>query len=185
MPRHLGIGQTRRSLLVLSLAAVVHATFIRGAAADTVDKLPTQVLEMRDAILAAIHAGEIEELRFAIELNELKPDFGGPPGSDPIDYLKAQSTDGQGREILANIANTLAVGHAVRRTGADIENNRMFVWPYLAELELDKLTAPQKVDLYRLVPVQKADAMLKTKTWDWWRLSIGADGVWHSFSREH
>ncbi len=35
--------------------------------------------------------------------------------------------------------------------GKDLENNIIYVWPYLAEAKLDKLTPAEEVDLLRLV----------------------------------
>ena len=61
--------------------------------------LTPAAIEMRDAILEAVHSGRIEDLRHAIELNELKPDFGAAPGVDPIQHLKSLSRDGTGTEI--------------------------------------------------------------------------------------
>ena len=43
-------------------------------------KLPAPVAEMREAILAAVRSGKIEELRHAYELNELKPELGPRAG---------------------------------------------------------------------------------------------------------
>jgi hypothetical protein len=138
---------------------------------------------MRDAILAAAHTGDIEELKTAIEWNELKPDFGSAAGSDPIAYWKRISADGQGREILAVLANLFSLAPAELPFGKDAENNAIYVWPYLAERPLDKLTAAEEVDLYRLMPPAAANAMREKKKWTWWRLSIGADGTWHTFTR--
>jgi hypothetical protein len=146
-------------------------------------KLPDNVAEMRDAILTAAHAGTIEELKIAIEWNELPPDFGDGAGADPIAYWKRTSGDGEGRETLAALANLLSLAPAKLPTGKDPENNAVYVWPYLAELPLDTLSPAEEVDLYRLMPQSAAKAMREKKKWTWWRLSIGADGTWHSFRR--
>ena len=146
-------------------------------------KLPANVAEMRDAILAAAHSGDVEELKTAIEWNELKPDFGSEAGSDPIAYWKRISADGQGREILAALANLLSLAPAELPFGKDAENNAIYVWPYLAERPLDKLSPAEEVDLYRLMPPATAKTMREKNKWTWWRLSIGADGTWHTFTR--
>ena len=65
--------------------------------------------------------------------------------------------------------------------GKDLENNLIYVWPYLAEKPLDTLSAAEQVDLYRLVPAAKVAEMREKKRWTWWRLVIGADGTWHMF----
>lgn len=145
--------------------------------------LPPAAEDMRQAIETAIHSGDIEELKVAYDLGELKADIADQPVTDAVVYWKAQSSDGEGREILAILANLFAVGAAEVARGQDPENNAVYVWPYLAEVPLDKLTPAQKVDLLRLMPPADAKAMLEKKTWTWWRLTIGADGLWHVFKK--
>ena len=146
-------------------------------------KLPGNVDEMRENILAAVQLGAISELKTAIEWNELKPDFGDGANDDPIAYWKKISADGDGKEILAEIANILALPPQRLAIGKDAENNLVYVWPYLAELPLDRLTAAEQVDLYRLVPPELAKSMQEKKKWSWWRLAIGADGTWLTFRK--
>ena len=102
---------------------------------------------------------------------------------DPIAYWKKNSGDGHGREILAVLAEILSMNAAELPFGKDLENNIIYVWPYLAEVPLDKLTPAQEVDLIRLVGAAEAKAMREKKKWTWWRLTIGADGTWHSFTK--
>lgn len=145
--------------------------------------LPPAAADMRDAIETAIQAGDLAELKVAYDLGELKADISDQPVSDPVAYWKSQSADGEGGDILAVLANILAVGPAQVSRGQDPENNAVYIWPYLAELPLDKLTPSQKVDLLRLMPAAEAKAMMEKKTWTWWRLTIGADGLWHAFKK--
>jgi hypothetical protein len=145
--------------------------------------LPAPVQDMREAILGAIRSGRIEDLRHAWELNELKPDLGVPSVGDPIAHWKQISGDGEGREILAALAEILEAGYVVLPLGRDIENNRLYVWPYFAEVPLDKLTPPQEVELLRLVPPATAKDMRSAGKYSHWRVVIGADGTWHSFRR--
>jgi hypothetical protein len=143
--------------------------------------LPPNVEDMREQILAAVHAGDLAELNDAIEWNEIKPDFGTAANADPIAHWKAKSADGQGRDVLAVLGNLLALPPARLAIGRDPENTMVYVWPYLAELPLDSLTPAEEVDLYRLMPVADARAMIAGKSWTWWRIAIGADGTWHTF----
>lgn len=145
--------------------------------------LPQPVEEMREAILHAAASGKIEDLQLALEFNELKPETDAPAGADPIAYWKSTSADGEGYEVLAAIANILALRPAVVRAGADIENNKVYVWPYLAEQPLDTLAPAARVDLMRLVPAEAAAKMIAAKRYQGWRLSIGADGTWHGLTR--
>lgn len=145
--------------------------------------LPAPVAEMREAILAAVRTGLIDDLRTAIEWNELPPAFADTKVDDPIAFLKQASADGEGREMLAVIADLLGAGATRLPIGRDVENADVYVWPYLAERPLDQLSPAEQVDLLRLVPAATAKAMRDSKRWTWYRLVIGADGTWHSFMR--
>lgn len=148
------------------------------------DRLPGPVQDMREAILSAVRSGRIEELRHAWELNELKPDLGADlGGGDTVAHWKQISGDGEGREILAVLGEILDAGCAVLPLGRDLENNRIYVWPYLAETDLAKLGPAQEVQLLRLVPPAAAKQMRATGRYTHWRLGIGADGTWHFFRR--
>ena len=118
---------------------------------DDPGPLPAPVEEMRQAILAATHSGNIEDLRVPLDWNELKPEVAAAAGEDPIAHWKKASADGNGREILAALAEILPMRAAELPFGKDLENNIIYVWPYLAEVDLDKLTPAQEVDLMRLV----------------------------------
>jgi hypothetical protein len=144
--------------------------------------LPPNVEDMREQILAAVHAGDIAELKGAIEWNEIKPDFGKDAGGDPIAYWSSQP-GGHGRDVLAVFANVFSLPPARLALGRDPENSLVYVWPYLAELPLESLTPAEQVDLYRLMPAAEAQAMIAAKKWTWWRLAIGADGTWHTFRK--
>lgn len=187
-------------LLVAAALSIVHAVSpgigaragdkMPAAAAGPAPKerafhgpLPQHVAEMRDGILAAVHAGDVAELKDAIEWNEIPPDFGADAAADPVAYWKRISADGEGREVLAILANLLALPPARLAIGKDPENTLVYVWPYLAELPLDALTPAEQVDLLRLVPPKAARRMREAKTWTWWRIAIGADGTWHTFRK--
>jgi hypothetical protein len=150
---------------------------------ETVVPLPSPVEEMRQAILAATHSGKIEDLRVPLDWNELRPEVNAGKDEDPIAHWKKMSRDGEGREVLAALANILQLRPAELPLGKDLENNIVYVWPYLAETKLDALTPAQEVDLLRLVPPEQAKLMRAKKKWSWWRLTIGADGTWHAFKK--
>ena len=190
----------RDCLLVVTLACLVQwlapsaAVLAQGsrqpaaraacsAGTEAAKPLPAPVQEMRDAILAAVGNGDIEDLRTALEWNELRPHIGTQQVDDPITYWKQISGVGEGREILAILAEILDCGHIALPIGKDVENNLVYVWPALAEADLTKLTPQQEVALYRLVKPAEAKAMREAKRWQWWRLAIGADGTWHAFHK--
>jgi len=139
---------------------------------------------MREAILAAVKSGRIDELRHAWELNELKPDLGvALAAGDPIAHWKRISGDGEGREILAALGEILEAGYVVLPLGRDLENNKIYVWPYFAEVALDKLNPAQEVEALRLVAPTVLKEMRSAGKYTHWRIAIGADGTWHSFRR--
>lgn len=189
---------TRSFVFLLLLGGLVHALLAGPVSAQEIRKsvpkdtatdrpavrygttgLPLPVIDMRDAILAAVRSGRIEEIKGAMELNELKPSFGDSPPADPVAWLKAASADGQGRDILAALANILEAGFVSLPLGRDAENTAVFVWPYFAEIDVAALTPAQEVELLRLVPPAEAARMRAAGRYDFWRIGIGADGVWH------
>ncbi|MCH9808656.1 MAG: hypothetical protein K0U74_13070 [Alphaproteobacteria bacterium] len=155
----------------------------KSIARTPLDDLPIPVQEMRDAILNAALRGDIEELRGPIEWNELRPEFAIPRDADPIAHWRKQSSDGHGRDILAILANLLASAPARLPLGADLENNDVFVWPYLSEISPGKLTPAQHVELLRIAPSAEVASMIARDKWTWYRLVIAADGTWHIFSK--
>ena len=199
LPRPFVPWRVRLALLVLSVTVVVHwspesefpaaqaAEPKRGASPQTRqsnEKLPRAVKEMRDAILLAVLSGRLEDLKAAVELNEMMPDLGDTAGGDPVSIWRSQSKDGSGRDILEALGRILAVPPALEPLGPDIENNAIYVWPYLAQRVAEPLTAAEETDLAGLVTPEDAAAIKAAKRWTGWRLTIGADGVWHSFRRE-
>lgn len=145
-------------------------------------ELPIPVQEMRDAILAAVARGDLEELRTAIEWNELRPDFRLDADVDPIDHWRA-TTRGNGIEILAILGQILDGAPAKLPIGPDLENNSVFVWPYLSEVPPNEMTAAEQVELYKMAGAEEADRIITSGKWTWYRLAIGADGTWHTFAR--
>jgi hypothetical protein len=103
--------------------------------------------------------------------------------ADPIAHWKKISGDGEGREVLAALAEILEAGYVVLPLGRDLENNRIYVWPYFAEVPLDKLTPGQEVELLRLVPPAAAAGMKAARKYTSWRIAVGADGTWHSLRK--
>lgn len=170
-------------ILVVSATSLVYVLRPAFATPDKTPILPPHVAELRDAILSAARTGRIEELKTVFDMNGGAPEFGIALGDDPIKALKGYSEDGEGREILAGLIETLEMAPATIPFGNDLENNLVYVWPYLAVRPLDTLTPAEDVDLYRLASVPKATEMHEKKRWTWWRLLIGADGTWLLFKR--
>jgi hypothetical protein len=148
------------------------------------DRLPAAVEDMRETILSAVRAGDIDALRHAYELNELKPDLGSGPVADPVAHWRQISGDGAGREILAVLGGILDAGYVTLALGRDAENPMVYVWPYFAEVPLGTLTPGQEVELLRLVPPEAVKQMKAAGRYTYWRLAIGADGTWHYFRKQ-
>jgi hypothetical protein len=146
-------------------------------------ELPGPVQEMREAILDAVKSGRIEDLREAYELNELKPELAAAPVADPVAYWRQISGDGHGLEVLAALGQILDAGWVVLPSGRDLENNGVYVWPYFAEVPLDRLSLGQEVELIRLLGTAEASEGKRQGRYTSWRIAIGADGVWHSFRK--
>jgi hypothetical protein len=147
------------------------------------ESLPTPVLEMREAILTAVRSGQIEDLRTAVELNEIKPVIADVAVGDPIAHWRQVSADGEGREILSVLGQILDAGYVTLPIGRDLENNRVYVWPYFAGLALDKLTPAQEAELLGIVPAAAVEEMRKGGRYTYYKLGIAADGTWHFFLR--
>ncbi len=175
----------RAALHVVATILIVHVLGMNCAhAADTEQiKLPPHVNDMRDAMLAAARSGNIDDLKTVFEMSTTHPDLGIGGDNDPIAAMKAASADGEGREFLAALAEVLSFPPATLPLGKDIENNLVYIWPYLAERPLDSLTGAETVDLYRMVPPPKVVEMREKKRWMWWRLVIGADGSWQTMRK--
>ncbi len=192
--RHLGIPM----LFLAALPVLVHALPLslpqseaEKAGAEKVAKrngageilrdvsiLPAPVARMRSAILGAVSGGNIEDMRIPVDMNEIPPVLAAGKVADPIAYWKKISGDGEGREILATLVQLFRTGF-VRKISP--QGHEMYVWPYFAEMPLDKLTPAQEVELLTLVPAAKAKEMHAKGKYDHFRLGIGGDGVWHFF----
>jgi hypothetical protein len=146
-----------------------------------VSTLPPQVARMRSAILGAAASGEVESLRVPIEMNELPPMLASEKVKDPMLYWREISGDGEGREVMATLIELFRAGFARKAGGTE---NEMYVWPYFAEMPLDKLTPAQEVELLTIVPPARMKEMRQKGKYDHYRIAIAKDGTWHSFMKE-
>lgn len=180
------LKRTALTLLVLvACTGLVHVSRPRAEDPGNGPKLPAQVADLRDVLLTAARSGKVEELRAAFDVSGAVPDMDISPRSDPIKVLKDRSEDPEARDTLAAIVEILEMPPAALPLGNDIENNLVYIWPYLAERPLNELTPPEQVDLYRLVSPALAAEMRGKKHWLWWRIVIAADGTWTTFKKDH
>jgi hypothetical protein len=143
------------------------------------DKLPPPVKRLREQIIEAAATGDPEKLRTIIAAQSEAPDFGPSDTGDPIGYLKLQSGDSDGREILAILIEVLEAGYVHVDVGTPDE---VYLWPYFARYPIDKLTPPQLVQLFKLVYAGDYEDMLANGVYDYFRAGISPSGEWKFFT---
>lgn len=146
---------------------------------DDLGRLPEAVRAKHDALLAAARAGDMAAIKAIID-NEPMPvtvSFGGP--DDPIAYLKETSADGEGRELLAILADLLESPFAAMDDG---NGKASYVWPYLAASDdLSKMTPADQVVAMQLLGFDGMKNEQELGAWYSWRTFIGEDGDWQAF----
>ena len=114
-----------------------------------VSKLPEPVQRMRQLLIDAAKTGDIEKLRPLIGTGSSATQLSLTDlTDDPITFLKNQSGDPEGEEILAILEEVLSAGFVHLDEGTPEE---LYVWPYFFAYPLDKLTPAQKVEMYKIV----------------------------------
>ena len=141
--------------------------------------LPEPVQRLRQLIMEACLTGDIEQLRPLLGSGDAVPQlsFGGVEG-DPVDFLKSLSGDGEGQEILAILYEVLAAGYVHLDAG---EESEVYVWPYFFAVPLDALTAPQRVELFKLVTAGDYEDMKNFGAYIFYRVGISPEGRWLFF----
>ncbi|KAB2860309.1 MAG: hypothetical protein F9K43_23055, partial [Bauldia sp.] len=109
--------------------------------------LPEPVRRMHGLIVEAAKSGEMERLRPLVGTGDDTTQFalGGIDG-DPIAFLKELSGDDGGQEILAILEEVLEAGYVHLDAGTSEE---LYVWPYFFAVPLERLTPPQRVELFK------------------------------------
>jgi len=141
-------------------------------------QLPAPVARMRERILAAARSGDLAKLVVVMQSSETLPIFAQSTGQDPISYWKTNYPDSDGVEILAMLIDILEAGFVHVEDGTPQE---MYVWPYFARLPLKTLTAEQKVELFKIVTGSDYRDMLRTGSYNFFRVGIARDGSWRFF----
>lgn len=141
--------------------------------------LPEPVRRMREMIMAACKAGDVEALRALLSTgaNATQLSLAAVEG-DPIAHLKSLSGDDQGHEILAILYEVLAAGFVHLDVGTDDE---IYAWPYFMAIPIDELTPPQRVELFKLVTAGDYEEMKAYGTYIFFRVGISPDGEWEFF----
>ncbi len=141
--------------------------------------LPEPVRAMRDKILEAALSGDLDKLKVVIQTNEMPPAFSfGEDKGDPITAMKEQSNDGEGREVMAILAEVLEAGYVHVDKGTPQE---MYLWPYFAQYPINDLTPSQTIELFKIVTSYEYNEMKEFGAYNFYRVGIGPDGTWHFF----
>jgi hypothetical protein len=144
-----------------------------------VSRIPKPVARMRELIVEAAASGDVERLRPLLGKGETATEIGdGEEEADPVAAIKGLSGDNEGLEILAIMLDLLSTGFTVIDKGTPDE---MYVWPYFAAKPLASLTAPEKVDLMRLVTAGDVASMQEFGSYNFYRIGITPDGQWKFF----
>lgn len=146
---------------------------------NDLNTLPEPVKKMRTALAEAAASGDIERLRPLLSTGpeETQVSVGDAP-DDPIAALKSLSGDPDGREVLAILLDIISTGAAHTDKGTPQE---AYVWPYFAEKNLDTLSPPEQVELFRIVTAGDVTDMKEFGGYNFYRLGISPDGKWKFF----
>ena len=141
--------------------------------------LPFPTRRMHELILEATKSGDVEKLRPLIGVGDgsTQLSLGGYDG-DPIEFLKSQSGDKQGHEILAILEEVLQAGFVHLDSGTE---NEIYVWPYFFAYPIDALEPSQRVELFRIVTYGDYQDMQDFGGYIFYRVGISPTGRWHFF----
>ncbi|MEJ1157839.1 hypothetical protein [Prosthecomicrobium sp. N25] len=142
------------------------------------DGLPALVAKTRKAILEAAYSGDLAALRAVMQRNETPPVVSVNEVGDAVEYLKSQSGDGEGLEVLAILTDILEAGWARTKAGSPQE---MYVWPSFAARPVGDLTPAERVELYKIVTSSDYEEMKAAGKYVFYAVGIGPDGTWHYF----
>lgn len=140
--------------------------------------LPAKVVTTRQKLLDAAYSGDLSELKKVMQQNELPPSVSVNDVGDAISFLKTQSGDGEGLEMLAILTDLLESGWTRVEAGKPTE---MYVWPYFAEKPVEQLTAQEKVELFKIITSGDYEEMKSEGRYKFFTVGIGPDGTWHYF----
>ncbi|WP_334174680.1 hypothetical protein [Pseudoxanthobacter sp.] len=143
-----------------------------------VEGLPAPVQHTRQAIIDAARTGDIEKLRAVIQARKPAPQLSRRPYGDPIAFLKENSGDEAGREILAILLDLLESGWVVTDPGTPKET---YVWPYFAVYPIGRLTPAQQVEVLRVLTASDVDEMTAYDAYLFFKIGIAPDGTWRFF----
>lgn len=145
-----------------------------------IEKAPEPIRRLRQLMVEAAASGDLERLRPLMNPGPNQTQVVlGDNDTDPVELLKSLSGDPDGLEVLAILLDVLSTGFVRVDAGTPDE---VYVWPYFAEKPLGTLTAPEKVELLRIVTAGDYDGMLEYGNYNFFRAGISPDGQWKFFT---
>ena len=148
--------------------------------------LPDLAINMRLDIITAAKTGDMAQMQFVVEQNELLPlaifNVGQDAYSSPLLAWQAQSLDTEGVYILAQMIEILNLGFAKQGLIAGVD---LYTWPYFADQDMSQLCPHEIVDLFTISSPQAVKQMQQTGLYTGFQLAIGSDGSWHYFARKN
>ena len=143
------------------------------------EALPFPTRRMHELILEATRAGDIEKLRAYIGTGQNMTLLSlGEVEGDPIDFLKQQSGDSAGHELLAILEEVLEAGYVHLDPGTERE---LYVWPYFFAYPINALSDRQMVELFRIVTYGDFQDMEDFGGYIFYRVGITPTGRWQFF----
>lgn len=140
-------------------------------------KLPAPVGRIRTLINDAAATGDIEKLRPLAAFDPAQMQVGAE--GDAIEAIKSLSGDPDGQEIMAILMDLLQTGAARINIGKPDE---MYVWPYFVGKPINTLTAPERVELLRIITAGDLMAMEEGNSYNFYRIGITPTGQWKVFA---
>lgn len=137
------------------------------------ENLPEPVKTLRAKLIEIARSGDIEKLRPLFETFEEAPLLSFDDVEDPIEHLKQNSGDGEGREILAILLEVLESGYVNRDKGQDGD---IYIWPYFVEIPPEDLSPSQQVELFQIITAGDFEDMKTYGTYIFYRLGITPNG---------
>lgn len=142
-------------------------------------QLPEAVRKTRQALVEAAASGDVERLRPLMAFDDDVMQQLEADGGNPVESFKSLSGDPDGLEILAIMLDILQTGAARVGIGTPDE---MYVWPYFVGKPLAGLSAPERVELLRIITAGDLATMQETNNYNFYRIGIATDGRWRLFA---
>lgn len=159
-------------LIIATLVAVGQASAQDTSADLTI--LPKRTQATHAAMLAAARAADFDALQAIIDRQGGTTYLGFGDAATVRDFATTNSATGDGIDALAELVDLLELPYERVET----DTSAIFVWPYLASIDLSTLSEADRVAAHQLVSAADLEAFVETGAWLSFRVVIEADGKW-------